>query len=286
MLKYFQYTTLLLFCFVIVEELAATHNRAGEITYIQIDAVTIEATITTYTRTSSFSVDRDSLEMFWGDGTSSIIDRTEVAELDNDIRFSRYTARHTYPSRGTYTMSMVDPNRIAGILNIDFPNSVDIQFYIETTFTLLDQRFEGPNSSVILLQPPIDFACPDQPFTYSPNAFDPDGDSISFELITPFQMEGVEVPNYNLPNEIRPGDDNNIFLDPITGDFLWDSPKIQGEFNITYLIREYRNGVLINSMVRDMQILVRSCPDSNSPPVCKFHLQPMTWIVEILSVRL
>jgi len=264
----FRFTYILVLVFVACSaHMNATHNRAGEITYVQLDETTIEATITTYTKTSSFSVDRDSLEIDWGDGIISFVARTEEMELDNDIKLNRYTAIHQYPSRGTYTMSVVDPNRIAGILNIDFPNSVDIQFYIETTFTLLDPRFEGPNSSVVLLQPPIDLACPNQPFTYNPNAFDPDGDSIGFKLITPFQMEGIEVPNYSLPDEINPGPDNNIFLNPITGDFLWESPSVLGEFNITYRINEYRNGQLINSLVRDMQILVRPCTDMNSPPV-------------------
>ena len=248
--------------------LLATHNRAGEITYEQIDDLTIRATITTYTRTSSFAADRDSLDISWGDGTIQTIKRSNgLGEaLPNDIKANRYTAEHTYPTRGTYKLSVTDPNRIAGILNIDFPNSVNIQFYLETTFTLLDPRFQGFNSSARLLQPPIDFACVGQIFTHNPNAFDPDGDSLGYELIVPFQAEGLPVPNYDLPDKIRPGPDNNISLLP-NGDFVWDSPKIQGEFNIVYLIKEYRGGVLINSIIRDMQILVRSCPDFNKTPV-------------------
>ncbi len=250
----------------------STHNRAGEITYEQIDDLTIRATITTYTRTSSFAADRDSLELFWGDGTSIFVARSNGngEELPNDIKVNYYIAEHTYPTRSQYTLSVTDPNRIAGIQNIDFPNSVNIQFYIETTLTLLDQRFQGPNSSAVLLQPPIDFACVDQTFIHNPNAYDPDGDSLAYELITPFQEEGVEVPNYNLPDEIRPGDDNIVSLDPVTGEFVWESPKVQGEFNITILIKEYREGILINEIIRDMQILVISCIDEdlmpNSPP--------------------
>ncbi len=246
----------------------ATHNRAGEITYEQISDLTIRATITTYTRTSSFAADRDSLELFWGDGTSTTIPRTngDGTELPNDIKLNYYIAEHTYPTRGTYKLSMEDPNRIAGILNVDFPNSVNIPFYIETTLTLLDTRFQGANSSAVLLQPPIDYACINEIFTHNPNAYDPDGDSLSYELVTPFQSEGDEVPNYLLPDQVRPGEDNSIFLDPVTGDFRWDSPKISGEFNITIKIKEYREGRLINNIIRDMQILVRTCPEINDPP--------------------
>ena len=248
-----------------VTSLLATHNRAGEITYEQIDDLTIRATITTFTRTSSFAADRDSLEMFWGDGTSELVSRTNGngEPLPNDVQRNIYTATHTYPTRSQFTLSVTDPNRVAGIQNIDFPNSVNIQFYVETTLTLLDRRFQGNNSSAILLQPPIDFACTNQRFIHNPNAFDPDGDSLAYELITPFQSEGMEVPNYNLPDEIAPSDSNRVSLDPITGDFVWDSPPVQGDFNITILIKEFRNGILINEIIRDMQILVTACFDEN-----------------------
>ena len=246
----------------------ATHNRAGEITYEQIDDLTIRATITTYTRTSSFAADRDSLELFWGDGTSTVIQRSnnQGDELPNDIKVNFYIAEHTYPTRGTYTMHMMDPNRIAGILNIDFPNSVNIPFYIQTTFTLLDVRFQGRNNSAVLLQPPIDFACVDEIFTHNPNAYDPDGDSLSYELITPFQDVDMEVPNYILPDGVAPGPENMISINPTTGDFIWNSPKLVGDFNITFRINEYREGQLVNSIIRDMQILVRSCLNENSAP--------------------
>lgn len=243
----------------------ATHNRAGEITYEQIGALTIKATITTYTRTSSFAADRDSLELFWGDGTSSFVQRTNGNgdELPNDVKVNKYIAEHSYPTRNQYKLSVADPNRIAGIQNIDFPNSVNIQFYIETTLTLLDQRFQGANSSAILLQPPIDFACQGQLFLHNPNAFDADGDSLTYELIEPFQEEGNNVPNYSFPDEIVPGDNNKISINNLTGDFIWDSPPILGEFNITILIKEFREGFLINQIIRDMQILVLPCFDNN-----------------------
>ena len=263
--------TLLLFVTISIcvsTNLTATHNRAGEITYEQIDELTIRATIVTYTRTSSQDADRDSLTLHWGDGDSTVVQRVNGNgfELPNDIKRNEYVGIHTYPTRGTYTMSVVDPNRIQGILNIDFPNSINIKFYIETTFTLLEPRFQGVNNSAILLQPPIDFACVGRPYTYNPNAYEPDGDSLSYELVTPLADNGMEVPNYQLPDQINAGPDNTIELNPITGDFVWTSPQTQGEYNITYLIKEYREGVLINTILRDMQILVRACIDTNNPP--------------------
>lgn len=245
----------------------ATHNRAGEIIYTQIDELTIRATIITYTKTSSIDADRDSLLLFWGDGTSEWVNRSngQGLPLAGDIKYNFYIAEHTYPGRGTYTMHFTDPNRIGNILNVNAPNSIEIPFYVETTFTLLNSQFQGSNSSVQLLKEPIEFACIGKRFVHNPNAFDVDGDSIAYELVVPQQAPGEVVPNYKYPDQIVQGSFNQISLDPITGDFVWDSPQIVGEYNIAIRILEYRNGVLIGSVTRDMQIFVSDC--ENDPPV-------------------
>ena len=244
----------------------ATHNRAGEITYEQIDELTVRATITTYTKTSSTAADRDSIEIFWGDGTGEFVLRSngEGDPLPNDIKVNFYIKEHTYPGRGTYTISMVDPNRVASILNVNFPNSVNVPFYVETTFTLLNPLFQGKNNSATLLQAPIDFSCVGQVFVHNPNAFDADGDSLSYAYTIPRFERDTDVPDYLFPDAISPGDNNQINLDPLTGTFTWDSPQRPGEYNIAFRINEYRSGVLITSTVRDMQVFVRNC--NNAPP--------------------
>ena len=264
-----RYLIICIFLIQNVSSLNATHNRSGEITYEQIDPVTIRATITTYTKASATGVDRDSLTLDWGDNTSELVARTNspgVIIPGEDIKLNTYTAEHTYPGRGTYTLSFMDPNRVNNIQNVNFPNSVDVPFYVQTTFTFVNPQFQGLNSSVILLQPPIDFACVGQRFVHNPNAFDPDGDSLSYELIVPFQSEDTEVPRYRFPNEILPGSNNLISLNEITGDFVWESPQSAGEYNIAIKINEFRNGVLLNSVVRDMQIFVDIC-DNQAPTI-------------------
>ncbi len=250
-------------------QLHATHNRAGEITYQQIGPLTIRMTITTYTKESSFAADRDSLEIFWGDGLSQWIKRAngKGQSLENDVKLNIYTAEHTYPGRSTYTISFVDPNRSGNIVNINYPRSDEIPFYLATRFTLLDLQFQGYNNSAVLLQPPIDVACVGQPFIHNPNAYDPDGDSLSYELIAPLAAENENVPNYFFPNQILPGSFNNISLDARTGEFRWEFPPQIGEYNIAMRVNEWRNGVKINSIIRDMQILVRNC--NTTPPVIK-----------------
>ncbi len=244
----------------------ATHNRAGEINIRQTGDLTIEVTVTTYTKTTSTQADRDSVRVFWGDGSWQYVFRSngEGTPLANNRKLNYYIASHTYPGRATYTISMMDPNRNGGILNVNFPNSEGVPFYIEATYTFLNGQFQGFNNTAILLQPPIDFACVGERYIHNPNAYDPDGDSLAFEFIVPLQDSGLNVPNYIFPQQIVAGPNNSITLDPVSGDLVWNSPQKAGEYNIAFRVKEYRGGMLISSFIRDMQILVLIC--NNSPP--------------------
>lgn len=259
--------------------LLATHNRAGEIRVELVDGdctgpngLTVRATVITYTKASSIPADRDTLTICWGDGTCERVARSngpgsppQGVILENDTKRNFYIATHTYPARTTYTISMTDPNRNGGILNVNFPNSDQVRFHIQTEYTFLNPQVQGCNNSPILLQPPIDIGCVGRVFTHNPNAFDADNDSLTYEFITPMQDVNLPVPNYQEVTAINPGPNNQITIDRFTGDIVWDAPQRAGEYNIAILIREYRNGQQIGSIVRDMQILVEEC--ENLPPV-------------------
>ena len=126
-------------------DLKATHNRAGEITVEQIDALTIKAMITTYTKASSIQADRDSLTLCWGDGNCELLVRINGPignsgipngeRLPNDTKVNIYMAFHVYPGIGTYKLSMTDPNRNGQILNVNPPNSDMVEFHLETTYS-------------------------------------------------------------------------------------------------------------------------------------------------------
>jgi gliding motility-associated-like protein len=244
----------------------ATHNRAGEILIDQLGALTIRATIITYTKASSVPADRDTLEIVWGDGTTQKVPRSNGNGelLQGDIKLNKYIATHTYGARGTFRISMTDPNRNGGILNVNFPQSDLIPFFIQTTYTFLSSNFLGFNSTPRILQPPIDKGCVGKSFIHSLNAFDPDGDSIAYRLITPLQSSNSSVPGYDLPDQIRPGANNQISLDSKTGQFRWNTPQQKGEYNIAFQIISYRSGNPIDTTVRDMQVLIEDC--KNDPP--------------------
>jgi gliding motility-associated-like protein len=244
----------------------ATHQRAAEITYRNLYKLTYEITLISYTYTPSpANAYRDYLTINWGDGTSSEIKRMEKTNLANDITYNRYTGEHSYAGPSTYIISCEDPNRNGGILNI--PNSINTPLFIYSEL-VINPFLGGYNNSPVLLLPPIDNGCVDQPFYHNPGAYDVDGDSLSYRLVSCRGAQGLTIPGYMLPNEI-PNTNINLphmlTLDSITGDFLWDSPQIQGEYNIAILIEEWRNGIKIGSIERDMQIIITAC--NNRPPI-------------------
>lgn len=255
----------LLLCCVASISLYATHNRAGEITYRQIGPLTIEATITTYTKTSSTAADRPSLDLYWGDGSFTTVDRTTETILPRDIKRNTYVSTHTYPGNSTYLINVTDPNRNANILNVNFPFSDQVVFFLQTEVKFLDLQFQGPNSSPILLQPPVDIGCVGQIFQHTPNAYDPDGDSIAYELVSPLQAVNQTVPNYFFVDQVPVSPNNNYTFNTQTGLFTWNSPQQAGEYNIAMIIKSYRNGVQIGTILRDMQIEIFDC--NNRPPV-------------------
>lgn len=236
-------------------QLSATHNRAGEITLTQMDDLTYEITITTFTYTLS-QADRNKLEVQWGDNTFSFANRISIDKLPHFYQKNVYVTQHTFPGPGIYEIVVQDPNRNKGVKNI--PNSVNVVFSIKTT--LLINPLIGDNSTPVLLNPPIDRAAFGHIFIHNPAAYDPDGDSISYKLTICTEQDGRPIEGYTLP----PASDT-LFVNPMTGDLTWITPSDTGIYNIAIDVEEWRSGVKIGNIVRDMQIEVYNT--DNNPPM-------------------
>jgi len=234
--------------------LQATHNRAGEITLTQIDELTYQITITTFTFTLS-QADRDRLEVQWGDNTFSFADRVALVRLPYFYQKNTYITQHTFPGPGIYEIVVQDPNRNDGVKNI--PNSVNVIFSIKTT--ILINPDIGNNSTPVLLNPPIDRAALGQIFIHNPAAYDPDGDSLSYKLTICTEQDGRPIEGYTLPAH-----SDTLYIHPLTGDLTWITPVDSGLYNIAFDVEEWRSGVKIGNIVRDMQIEVFNT-DNHSP---------------------
>ena len=236
----------------------ATHQRAAEITYTWLGGNAYEFTLTCYTYTPSpAGLQRDSLLVQWGDGTEEYIPRVVLQDLGDDYTLNVYKKVHNYSSSGTYVISMEDANRNYGVINV--PNSVMVPMHIETELVI--NPFLGYNNSVQLLNAPVDKGCVGKLYLHNPSAYDPDGDSLSYRLVTCKGQDGMEIAGYTLPQASQ-----SFYIDPVTGELRWDTPVLQGEYNVAIMVEEWRHGVKIGSVVRDMQILVSHC-DNDLPQI-------------------
>ena len=235
----------------------ATHQRAAEITYEWKGGNAYEFTLTCYYTSSTAGVQRDSLLVDWGDGFSDYVPRLVYQDLGDDYYLSVYKMIHDFSSSGTYVISMEDANRNYGVVNV--PNSVGVPMYIETELVI--NPFLGYNNSAQLLNAPVDKGCVGKPYYHHPSAYDPDGDSLSYRLVPCKGTNGEDIPGYTYPQT------SSVFeIDPVTGVLQWRNPVLQGEYNVAILIEEWRHGVKIGSVIRDMQILINAC-DNNLPQI-------------------
>lgn len=260
----------------------ATHLRAGEITVERVNcsSLTFRITVTVFTNTINTNVlfggEDDWLD--FGDGNRMLVpEQANInrPDLGEGIATASFTVTHTYSGNGRYVISYSEPNRNAGVVNMD--GSVNTRFYIETL--IIVDPFLGCNNTPKLLVPPIDRACTTIAWFHNPGAYDPDGDSLSYELVVPFRERNTTVVNYKEPNaqsfyrNFNTGNEGGtgpprFTINPIDGTLTWDAPGTVGEYNIAFVIKEWRlvNGVWVSIgfVRRDMQIIVDDC-DNERP---------------------
>jgi gliding motility-associated-like protein len=149
------------------------------------------------------------------------------------------------------------------------PNGGDL--YIHTTFNNL--LFQNPpiihNSSPYFTIKPIPYVCVNTPYNFNNGAIDPDGDSLSTDLIIPLtgacQTQGTPVTyTGTLPNNPFPTG-NTFITNSLSGQMSF-TPTTLGVYTLTTRVREYRFGKLIGYILRDVQVSILSC-SSKAPNV-------------------
>lgn len=239
----------------------ATHIRAGDLTSERVagNGLTYRFTLTIYRDIGGVAAN-SSVTFVFGDGTSGDANIASQRMIQNQTEVITYTITHTYAAPNEYKVGVAIDNRNSDILNIS--NSVNTPFYIQSTFLI--SPFLGFNRSPILTIPPIDLAASRQRFVHNPGAIDPDGDSLSYVLVNCKKAKDIDVDGYRLLDDGSFGAQNEagnapakLTLNPITGDLIWDAPLQPGQYNVAFFVNEWRNGVLIGRVNRDMQIIVR-----------------------------
>lgn len=144
--------------------------------------------------------------------------------------------------------------RNAAINTISSPGSNT--FYI---YASLDNTITPCNSSPTFTNKPVPFACLGQQLCFNHGATDPDGDSLVYSLVNPRQTVTNDVSYiapYNAANPLATA--GPIQFNTQTGDICFTPTQLQVTV-MAVLVQEYRDGVLIGYVVRDIQITVLNC---------------------------
>ena len=259
------------------QQAAATHIRAGEIT-AHPDTTSGNNPLRYFFKLVVYSdrrsqADNDNATFFFGTGESQVVERgLNLPTRDPDTRRSVYYFDYTYPAAGTYNVTYSEVNRQTGVVNI--ANSAGQSFVLRTVITI--NPFLGVNSTPQLPVPPIDYAACGQVFVHNPGAYDVDGDRLVYRLVNPLKDANpddptktviVPVDGYRQLNDpsICQGSANagagTLTMDPNTGQLTWDAPCLQGDYNVAFVVEEYRNGQKLGEVLRDMQIRVKCVPN-------------------------
>jgi len=147
------------------------------------------------------------------------------------------------------------------ITTITSPGAVSM-----TLKSTLNNRIVPCNSSPTFSTLPIPYICVGQPYVYNHGATDIDGDSLYYSL-TPALNGSVSVA---VPYITGSG---YSYLNPLTcsGPFAIDSsngnisftPSIVQVGVVAVLVQEFRDGVLIGSIMRDIQVRVITCTNES-----------------------
>lgn len=269
-IRNFTYVVLLVLTFSFSSH--ATHIKAGEFSAKRLSgsALAYEITLTLYYNTSGTNVDPDVVTIDFGDGSSQLVNRQPKINIGNNTSQNTFIVNHTYNGASTYIIGMRDENRNDNIKNI--PGSSNVAFYVEMQLKI--NPITGLNSSPIMTVPPIDFGAVGKIFTHNAGAYDPDGDSLSYELISAKSALNKPIVGYNVPGSPIFGGQSTLggpaflTLNPVTGDIVWNAPSNYGSdprfYNIAIKITEWRYGRPIGYIVRDMQVEIKET--QNNPP--------------------
>ena len=169
-----------------------------------------------------------------------------------------YEGLVTLPVQCTdWTFSWTYCCRNAAITTINTPGAST--FYIYAT---LDNTVVQCNNSPTFTNKPVPFACIGQQFQFNHGAIDIDGDSLVYSMVTPKQTSTADV-NYLAPyNAITPlASTPALQFNTVNGDIFF-TPTLMQVTVMAVLVQEYRNGLLIGSVVRDIQVTVMNCNNS------------------------
>ncbi|HEY0977581.1 MAG TPA: PKD domain-containing protein [Flavobacteriales bacterium] len=263
------------------------HIIGGEMYYTHVSGNTYEVTLKLYRECSSTAFDfTASIGAFdvgnqWvGDWAFDLDGEEEIpietgnpcmtAPPDLCISMGTYIGLIDLPPiQGGYTLSYQRCCRTPDITNLFDPGTQGITCRVD----IPDAAAVGDNSSPAFQYYPPIALCLNEPMVIDHSALDADGDDLVYEICAPF-IGGTTIAPTPAPPAAPPYDEvswapgfsvGNIItaspalvMDANTGVFTF-TPTQLGQFVIGVRVKEYRNGVLLGSVVRDFLFEVVAC---------------------------
>lgn len=123
----------------------------------------------------------------------------------------------------------------------------------------LDNLNATCNNSPDFSNNPVPYICAGQTFCFNHGAIDADGDSLVYSLVAPMNASGSTVTYLGGYSATQPLNSNPpVTFNSVTGDICMTPQSLEVAV-VSVLVREYRNGQLIGSVTRDLQIRVVNC---------------------------
>ncbi|BDS14327.1 T9SS type A sorting domain-containing protein [Aureispira anguillae] len=264
----------------------ATHAVGADLTYTCISANTYEVTLRFYRDCGGVAAPSNpSISIVGSSGCTSVtssvaltlISTQEVSQVCAGTQTSCaggnvqgtqevvYRGQVQLPAGcDSYTISFTECDRNSSITNI---NSNGACIYIET---VINTNLAPCNNSPQFNNLPVLYSCQGQLSQFNHGFYDVDGDSLSFSLINPKTTGGIDIPFVNgltatNPLELQAG--TTFQFNSSNGQMTFTSLANTGQVAvISVRIEEYRNGVKIGSMIRDLQMII-SATCTSVPPV-------------------
>lgn len=315
--KRFNHLIILLFLVFFSFRSHASHMIGGDVTYRCLGSNTFEITITLfqdclYGEPGALAQDNPAYYSIFASNTNQLIVADSASAISTQIvdpNFSNacinnypntcmrkqvFKFTRTLPPNTTgYYIVYERCCRNASINNIQSPGNVGV-----TYFATIPPFTHGvcPNSSAVFKNFPPQIICANNPFVYDFSATDPDGDSLSYRLCSarpggstsdakPFG-NNMTTPVANSVNYMPPysaavpmSGVPPLQINPVTG-LMTGTPNTIGRFVVTVCVTEWKNGVAVNTISRDVQFVVTNCSKSVVANIPELADEPNTFSVQ------
>ena len=290
--NYFYFVVILTSILINFKSAKATHVAGADITYVNVGQDSFLITVNIFEDCGGSATVGSTITVAFVDGCNGVnfnstFSQTSISEVSQLCASEQpnstcnngnlpgmlqkvYQKIVALPPCNSWKITWGIANRNASV-NLDPPGNT---LFFAVNASLNNDDAPDNNSPEFNAQP-IPYVCANQLVNYSFGVSEMDGDSLVYSFSDPLggslaaPTTLTYQPGYTT-NQPLPG----ITIDQNTGLLIF-TPTIIGSFVVVVMVEEYRNGVLIGFVKRDIQFVVRSCintaPDINAGEITNLN---------------